>query len=548
MSDGEASDDTNKHSSRNSHKYKVRYDIKLVIPPTHQPAQAAYNLLKDFLSRIQMSDTTAIIEPWYSNERSLPQLEKGSHFPTQITPLRRYFPNLWEGKGIQNHNMYTSVYLFHSDPISEIREGIKDWMRSAGHGVFDRPLQYDLTAEIGWLLYSTRETNTETLAQSIFELTGVQCGLRWKTIDAGQQGKLNKNNQVRALHVEVPKKDRWANQHTLLKMYGGTSAPEKGYPLNIKLRFIKPLKEVQNIREKVKLGRLKDRQKTFETCVTTQMDEDVTQLDFRPDDLLPTLREMIMCLKSTEYPTRSLFLSVGHNTWKGLHFFQYYAYLEAEAQIAIFNLIPILKYKFPNSKVEQYFTDDAVLRNRHSVWDDETKQVVSILEEGKAVEEEEEVDEELNFCAEAIKQKETAKLQQQQQQQQQPSSTMDNPTTNTPRPEPTNLHNTVDDQDSVSTFGTTAGGLSTSGATNIISVPRNNLTQNSDTISLAGSTVTMETIATLESRVQKLDMMIVSQNDKLDRLLQLTRTVPQADQPGTATSAGAAPSNAGGRS
>jgi hypothetical protein len=384
----------------------MRYDIKLVIPPTHQPAQAACNLLKDFLSRIQMSDTTAVIEPWYSNEHSLPKLEKGAHFPTQITPLRQYFPNLWEGKGIQKHNMYTSVYLFHSDPISEIREGIKDWLRSAGHGIFDRPLQYDLTAEIGWLLYSTRETNTETLAQAIRDLTGVHCGLRWKTIDAGQQRKLNSNNQVQALHVEVPKKDRWPHQHILAKMYGGTTAPEKGYPLDIKIRFVKPLKEVQNIQEKVKLGRLKDRQKTFETCVTTQMDEDVTQLDFRPMDLMPTLRDMIMCLKSTEYPTRSLFLSVGYNTWKGLHFFQYYAYLEAEARIAIFNLIPILKYKFLNSKVEQFFTDDAVLCNRHSVWDDVTKQVISTHEkEGATTEEVDDQDEELNFCAEVIKKK-----------------------------------------------------------------------------------------------------------------------------------------------
>jgi hypothetical protein len=117
-----------------------------------------------------------------------------------------------------------------------------------------------------------------------------------------------------------------------------------------------------------------------------------------------------------------------------------------------------------------------------------------------------------------------------------------------PRPEPTNLQNAVDDQDSVSTFGTTAGGLSTTGASNIISVPRNNLTQNSDTISLAGSTVTMETIVTLKSRVHKLDMMIVSQNDKLDRLLQMQNTVPLADLPSTGNNAGTASSSAGARS
>jgi len=55
---------------------------------------------------------------------------------------------------------------------------------------------------IGWLLFSTNNTNTGILKKEISKvINGILVGLRWKMISLGTQGKIPKENKVRALHV-----------------------------------------------------------------------------------------------------------------------------------------------------------------------------------------------------------------------------------------------------------------------------------------------------------------------------------------------------------
>ena len=63
-------------------------------------------------------------------------------------------------------------------------------------------LQEEYAFNIGWLLYSTQETDTCALVNEISDTIGTNMGLRWKIIATGAKSP-NSKTKVQALHVEV---------------------------------------------------------------------------------------------------------------------------------------------------------------------------------------------------------------------------------------------------------------------------------------------------------------------------------------------------------
>ena len=67
-------------------------------------------------------------------------------------------------------------------------------------------LQAEDAKDIGWLLYSTRETDVGALADEITDMIGYKIGLRWKNIPTGAK---KQENLVKALIVESSAKQKW---------------------------------------------------------------------------------------------------------------------------------------------------------------------------------------------------------------------------------------------------------------------------------------------------------------------------------------------------
>ena len=69
-------------------------------------------------------------------------------------------------------------------------------------------IQMESLVSISWLLFSTNVANTGILKKEISNfIEDIPVGLWWKMISLGTQGKIPKENQVRALHIYVDEMD-----------------------------------------------------------------------------------------------------------------------------------------------------------------------------------------------------------------------------------------------------------------------------------------------------------------------------------------------------
>ena len=118
-------------------------------------------------------------------------------------------------------------------------------------------------AEVGWLLYSTREMDTGALADEIEDILGFPVGLKWKVIDTGVRGRMNENQKMQAFTVEVEAKFQWKHQRTLSNFYCRTIKETSEYPNGLRLRFLKRKADAINIKEKGKIDAVRRRQQLF---------------------------------------------------------------------------------------------------------------------------------------------------------------------------------------------------------------------------------------------------------------------------------------------
>ena len=127
--------------------------------------------------------------------------------------------------------------------------------------MFERMLQVADTSEIGWLVYSTWQMETDVLAQATEDTINIPIGLRWKQISMGNRKKLHSDQQVKALHIEVATENRSVAQKALLATYGRRNTG--AYPNGIRLRFALPLHTAHNLNAKAKLERLRARHQVW---------------------------------------------------------------------------------------------------------------------------------------------------------------------------------------------------------------------------------------------------------------------------------------------
>lgn len=131
-------------------------------------------------------------------------------------------------------------------------------------------------------------------------------------------------------------------QRKLLRFYNSVTRETKDYSNGIRLRFFKPYMEAVNSREKAKINALRNRQSEFLNMIQTRSSLDIVQIDHAAEDE-PTLRQMIMNIKSKDNNKIPLFHSVDLDWRQEGYTFQYAPNLKEEAECTIFTLLPLLK-------------------------------------------------------------------------------------------------------------------------------------------------------------------------------------------------------------
>ena len=254
---------------------------------------------------------------------------------------------------------------------------MNEFLKEKKYELYHKMLQVEESAEIGWLLYSTREMDAGALADEMSDILGMQVGLCWKVIDTVNKGKLSASQKVMSLTVEVEKSIRWESQRKFLKYFGRTPKKTSEYPNGIRLRFVKYKKDAITTLEKTRIDRLRTRQKHFLASIKKSQTWDIEQLDYaNPDSDDLTLRQMIMDIKSVKFPSIPLFHCVDLN-WQGNgYIFQYCPNMEEEAEVMMQILLPYLRYMVPDCPSHEYFTSEYNARCETLKWDPIRNEVV----------------------------------------------------------------------------------------------------------------------------------------------------------------------------
>ena len=537
--------------------YRSRATLKLNIPASDNPLRKAISIIKDFISQLQESDENACIIPWLESDIPTTSIiEDATDVPSRLDDLLIFHPKIYAGRPQQQNITYVKVHIGHEEKFESINTDIKYWLMSGNHGLYYNMLQAETTEKIGWLLYSTKSIDAGALAEDLYDKFEIQVGLRWMTIDAGTKGKMPNDKKVFALHVEAIRSEKNTVKKALLKLYSRTSwANSNDLPNGVRLRFVTLRREATSTHSITKLDRLRHRQKGFlAATIRSEPNWDILHLDWRLRDKTPTLREMIMNIKSATHET-TLFLSVDLDWMKSGFVFQYLPELQEEAASMTRTLYPYLLWELDKlreddydpddeydieplraDELQKFFDADALLRMEDLKYDPVKKTVVDKY-----------VDTYLEFIDDEDLLGNKFDIQDEDQ--------INNP--HPTRPEPKPLTSNVfreGDNDTVSTLGASVH-TSISGRTRnkIRKVRLHSTTDDHTTNSSTGSTVSTESYLTLESKVNTMSTKFDLQLEKMDNLMKLftasnkSNTDETSQPPSGIKDAGGAEASAGER-
>jgi len=105
--------------------------------------------------------------------------------------------------------------------------------------------------------HSTNNINTNILKCKISKfIEDIPASLQWKMITLGTQGKIPKENQVRALHVYIDELDIHTAKPRLLEVYAGNASTNHNFPLHIQMHLVPDIDSILNTQGCRKIDKL----------------------------------------------------------------------------------------------------------------------------------------------------------------------------------------------------------------------------------------------------------------------------------------------------
>jgi len=159
-----------------------------------------FDALDEFLTKMKEADRCFTVFPHnlshYGSLNNLPcSIEDPDNLPTEVEDWLVYF--LQAKPRFNGGNVYTTALIGSSIPLGRIMKEQGDWFKESKFGLWEATIQTKVPVSVGWLLFSTNNTNTDILKREILAaIEDIPVGLRWKMISLGTQGKISTENQV----------------------------------------------------------------------------------------------------------------------------------------------------------------------------------------------------------------------------------------------------------------------------------------------------------------------------------------------------------------
>ncbi len=222
-------------------------------------------------------------------------------------------------------------------------------MDSQSFSLWPKATDLEFAAEVGWLLYSTRQQDEERLSELLSSLAGEKIGVKWKpiqTTDGVNRNKTNQDNESRvyALHLECAADKTQDTRLKLSKWYGSHS---KHFPDGSKMRLVPPFNTILSQGNKQKYASLIARQSALNARLGTSSTWEMSTnfLIDRPEPKTGiSLRQLLMSIPSQIFPGTPLFHTIDR-LWQSENVvsFTFLPENDSEARTIVAGLIPFLK-------------------------------------------------------------------------------------------------------------------------------------------------------------------------------------------------------------
>jgi len=346
--------------------------IRIPVPTTPGNAtDATFDALDEFMTKMKEADCRFTVFPHnlskYRTLDNLPHsLDDPEDLPTKVDDWLVYFP---QAKPHYNGgDVYTTALLSLSIPLGCIMKEQNAWFRKTRFGLWEATIQTKSPVLVSWLLFSTNSTNTDILKKEISKfINDIPIGLCWKIISLGTQGKIPKENQVRALHVYVDEMDTMAAKPRLMALYKGNASISHMFPLHIHMQLVPEIDSVLNTQGCRKIDKLRACQATWMTTkLITLKTWEIEFLDEPNREMGMCLCDAMMSIKHPANPHFSLFYSIDKHWKDNCYVVTCLKSADSLAHAMIAALLPYVKWtleasfgKVATSQVPKWFKPSA---------------------------------------------------------------------------------------------------------------------------------------------------------------------------------------------
>ena len=369
-------DSVNKKLKDVSCKYRTYVKIKLAKPTTDTPddqEQEALQSFKSIMEKLWHLDSKLTALAW-ENEADKP-LRQSSTFPASRSSMERFVDRLWVQR---SRPAYCRMFIAHDKEAKTIFENqnLTDWLQEMQLSCTIERIQSKQTSKIGHLMgYHATVVNLGLLADAIESqpaMQGLTIEIRSELLTYATEKYANgKDRQLKILQIY----SSWSKAHqvrkALIQLY--SSSAKGKYPQGVQARFIPNVEDSRFLCAMaftVAFNNSIKKHYAFMLACETHPSYNITELDYRIEELDVTLRQVIMHIRSTTQ-NWNLFVAVdkSYNGWYVDFAFRKELQVEAKNMIAALPLF--LEKSFGSSKIWAWFTREAREQAANFQWDAE---------------------------------------------------------------------------------------------------------------------------------------------------------------------------------
>ncbi len=368
------------------HRYTLR--IKIISSKSEEDEQSLIQkTLQKFFDIVLQGDPKSIIPPYFEldrNDNSIPDLSSTFNVEAldSYYSLKRYFSRL--SPRSEDGYVWSSVILAQAISFNTFMDKTRHSLENQSFSLWPKASDHELAADIGWLLYSTRQQDEERIAEMVSSLVGENIGAKWKPIRTTDGSNRNKepniSNRVYALHLECAADKAQETRQKLSKWYGSASTQ---FPDGTKMRLVPPFNTILSSGNRQKYASLITRQSALNSRLGTSSFWEMSTnllLDKPEPKTGFTFRQLMLSIPSQVFPGTPLFHTIDKQ-WRSENVvvFTFLPENDSDARTIVAGLIPFLK-DTADPWFLNMFTPEAKIRHAASKWDHETRQVFSVDE------------------------------------------------------------------------------------------------------------------------------------------------------------------------